>query len=128
MLVEHFSQAPGITSCVRAVAKLAHLVDEWWRDLDVLQSTKDDLLEDLMTGTIQSTPAEQLTIRARIRAEALQEGQQKGHREGLQKGHQEGHREALLRVARFRLDDAAVTELEAIEDLATLEARLLELL
>jgi len=34
VLVEHYSRAPGITACVRAVAKLAHLVDEWWRDLD----------------------------------------------------------------------------------------------
>ncbi len=235
VLVEHYSRAPGITAYVRAVAKLAHVVDEWWRDLDanhrkialatasttaaaaastqskkpaphtdapcppmllilsadrprqvlaglrpppicptgiwhasrtvlgdvtlvhvrglpqrhpgvsvlrlmatprtraeamtlldalladpdVLQSTKEDLLEELMSGAIQSTPTEHQTIIAQIRSE--------GHQEGRQEGRQET-RNVLLRLARYRLDDAAISELESISDLADLEARLVELL
>ncbi|MFH2007576.1 MAG: hypothetical protein ABI333_13405 [bacterium] len=103
----------------RTLAEAQSLISALLADPAVLQSTKEALMEELMNETIPSTDVEHKTLLAQIR---------EGHREGLREGHREGLREGLLRIARHRLDEAAVTELETTSDLATLEARLLELL
>jgi hypothetical protein len=211
VLLEHFSEPPSLSACMRLVAKLAHLVDDWWTDRKdgecwvegsdvtrhgslppmllimsdgqprkalarlrfepgpvagiwqirrpemgdlvlvnmrglpmgqpgcsvlrlmaestdvqearaaiaalladpaVLQSTKDGLLEEMMAGTIPTTPAERFPIIERIR----------------QEGRQEGVRETLLSIARARCGEEVLRDLAEIEDVEALRRRVLALL
>jgi len=85
-------------------------------DPAVLQSTKDGILEEMMAGTIATTPAERFPIIERLR------------REGRQEGRQEGMRETLLRIARARCNEEVIRELAEIEDIDALRRQVLALL
>ena len=93
-------------------SKIADLL----KDPAISQDTKYRVLEGFMDQTIPSTELERFWIVELIREI------------GRRQGREEGRREALLGIARHRLNAAAVTELEATGDLPALEARLLALL
>jgi len=103
----------------RSAAEASAGVDALLSDPGVINSTKETILEKLMSEAIPSTAEERESILTKTRREARAAGLAEGRAEG---------RAVLLKIARVRLGDTAAEELSGIEDLAELEQRLLALL
>lgn len=56
LVIEHYDRGPGVPECCRAIAKLGHLVDEYWRD-------RPDEAESLRVAVEQALEWAELTLR-----------------------------------------------------------------
>ena len=79
-------------------------------------------------GSLRDMIPKEVLMQSSTYLEAVELGKREGKREGKLEGKLEGERTGLLLIARARLSAKLLAEVEAIEDLDELRARLLELL